>query len=145
VIVGRPGWLAHDIYTIIANDPETKDKFIFLKNVTDNELAWLYKNCAFTIYPSFYEGWGLPVAESIGYGVPCLCSNTSSIPEIAGDIVDYFSPSSPEECLEAMVRLLKPAELAKAKKRVVRYVPTSWDTTADAVKQATGGVYGSKN
>lgn len=142
VIVGRPGWLAHDIYNIISNDPETKDKFIFLKNATDNELAWLYEHCAFTVYPSFYEGWGLPVAESIGYGVPCLCSNTSSIPEIAGDIVDYFSPSSPEECLEAMNRLLKPAELAKAKKRVARYVPTSWDTTMDSVKQVIGELHG---
>ncbi len=145
VVVGRPGWLAHDIYNIISQDPQTKDKFIFLKDVSDNELAWLYQHCAFTIYPSFYEGWGLPVAESISYSVPCLCSNTSSIPEIAGDKVNYFNPLSADDCLASIQKLLIPGERAAAIKRIARYKPTTWDSTVISVKEAIGEIYAKKN
>lgn len=138
VVVGRLGWLAEDIYEMITHDPETKDKFIFLQDATDENLAWLYQNCLFTIYPSFYEGWGLPVAESVARGVPCVCSSTSSIPEIAGDKVTYFSPMSTDECLRAIVSMLQPGALAAAKQNLETYEPASWDDTYAQVKQFIG-------
>ena len=70
-----------------------------MHNCSDEELAWMYKNCAFSIYPSFYEGWGLPIAESAFYGAPCLASSTSSMPEVAGSAVDYFNPASTDSCM----------------------------------------------
>lgn len=129
VVVGRRGWKTDDIFDIMSTDPEMTDKIIFLQGTSDEELSWLYRNCAFTIYASFYEGWGLPIAESIAYGKPCLSSNTSSMPEVAGDLVGYFSPFSSEECLEQIKKLLVKKELDAAISRIRNYKTTSWDTT----------------
>jgi glycosyltransferase involved in cell wall biosynthesis len=137
VVVGRKGWLAEDIYEIITTDPSIKDKFIFIHDASDNELAWLYENTTFLVYPSFYEGWGLPIAESLLRGVPCLASNTSSIPEIAGDLVEYFSPYSPEELMEKMQSLNNPKIRAEKRKKIrATYKATSWDKSYGAVFSA---------
>jgi hypothetical protein len=68
-IVGRRGWGTDDIYTIMTNDPAVKDKFVFLHGMGDEELSWLYSHSLFTVFPSFYEGWGIPIAESVAYAV----------------------------------------------------------------------------
>jgi len=144
VIVGRIGWLSKDIYVQATTDPETKDKLIFVKDISDGELAWLYGHALFSVYPSFYEGWGLPVAESIAYGLPCLASNTSSIPEIAGDLLDYFSPYSSEELLGQMVKLTNDVAREKAVKKMKTYKLTSWDSTFASVS-AIIDKYGTDN
>lgn len=140
VVVGRLGWLAEDMYKIITTDPETKDSFIFLHGINDNELAWLYKNCLFTVYPSFYEGWGLPIAESISHGKTVIASNTSSMPEIAGDLISYFNPSSSSECLERIKYLMVKDNLAEATKKIEKYSPYSWDSTYDIIYKAIKGL-----
>lgn len=129
VIVGQKGWRAVEIYELMTTDPDVKEKFIFIHNATDGELAYLYQKCLFTIYPSFYEGWGLPVAESILRGAPCISSNTSSLTEIAGDLIDYFSPASTDECLDSIVTMLDDDYRAQAKKRLHNYKPYSWDSS----------------
>lgn len=133
VIVGRRGWLSDDFFTLATIDPDTVSSFVFLQSTSDEELSWLYAHCMFSIYPSFYEGWGLPIAESIAHGVPCVASNTSSMPEIAGDLLSYFSPASSDECLAAIQLLLEPTQLDMAKRRLHSYTPTSWDDTFKAV------------
>lgn len=140
VIVGRVGWLATDIFTLMSTDLDVKDKFIFLQNTSDEELTWLYKHCMFTVYASFYEGWGLPVAESVANGVPCVASNTSSIPEIAGDLISYFSPNSPEDCLNVLLETLADNKLATARNKVQNYSTTSWEETFETVSNYTRSV-----
>lgn len=138
VIVGRRGWKSDDIYEVMTTDPQTKNKFIILEKTSDEELSWLYRHCLFSVYPSFYEGWGLPIAESIAHGTPCVCSNTSSMPEVAGDLVSYFSPSSADECLQAITAMLKPSELNQAKQQLKAYQPTSWDETFRLIQKQIG-------
>ena len=92
VFVGMPGWgvsdLLMDIHRTIA-----VSKFIkFIHHVTDFDLDYLYRNCMFTVFPSVYEGWGLPVAESLAYGKFCLASNISSLPEVGEKFCDYLDP-----------------------------------------------------
>ncbi len=140
VIVGRVGWLAEDICKIMRLDPEVKDKFVFLHDADDNELAWLYENCQFSIYPSFYEGWGLPIAESIAHGKPVVASNTSSMPEIAGDLINYFSPASPDECLKRIIELSDDTVRQEAIVKISKYNPHSWDETYQAVRHAIKGI-----
>lgn len=145
VIVGRRGWKTDDIFDIISNDPDVKDSIIFMLGVSDDELSWLYKNCAFTIYPSFYEGWGLPIAESIAYGKPCISSNTSSMPEVAGHLIDYFSPLSTDQCLSAIRKLMSKDRLDEARSKISNYKVTSWDDTFMQFNNALKEIYAKKN
>jgi glycosyltransferase involved in cell wall biosynthesis len=100
VIAGRKGWLTNELQYVIEHDPTIKDKLILLEKASDANLAWLYENCHFTVFASLAEGWGLPIAESLQHGRFCLSSNMSSMPEIAGDQIDYFNPFDTRECLE---------------------------------------------
>ncbi len=141
VIVGRKGWQGEGVYDLLSKDPEIRNKVTIITDGTDKELAWLYTNAMFTIYPSFYEGWGLPVAESIAYGVPSLASNNSSIPEIAGDLIEYFNPISAEDILSKIQYMQSPAHLAEAVKKVKQYKPTTWDQTYSQVHETIKGLY----
>jgi hypothetical protein len=134
VIVGRPGWLADDTYHILRKDREIAKKVTIIKDASDSELAWLYKNCQFTVYPSMYEGWGLPVAEAMQYGKVAVASRASSITEIAGDLLDYFSPYSTDECLALIVKYLD-KDIRSATEASIKsgYISTSWESTTDTI------------
>lgn len=134
IIVGRVGWHSEAIHEMLTKDPEIRDSIMIMENVNDNELSWLYENSLFSIYPSFYEGWGLPIAESIMRGKTCLSSITSSMPEVAGNLIEYFNPFSTEECLNAILKLARPEFLEKANSRIASYKTTSWDDTFMSVK-----------
>lgn len=128
VIVGRDGWLTDDIRYMMKNDFDARERIILLNKVDDSELSWLYKNCLFTVFPSFYEGWGMPVAESLAYGKVCLSSNTSSMPEIAGDLIDYFSPYDTGAMLGCIVDNLNSSSRGAKEKRIkVEYKQTTWN------------------
>lgn len=128
IIVGKRGWLANDFLYLVENDPVLSSKFIFT-NCTDAELAWLYKNCRFSIFPSFYEGWGLPVAEALFYGKLCLSSNTSSMPEIGGELVDYVSPNDPIGLLTKMQFYMQNTKELTAREAAIamHYKPATWE------------------
>ena len=66
------------------------------------------------IYPSFYEGFGIPVLESLWSGLPVITSNTSSLPEVGGDAVYYVNPQSAEEIAEGMRRIYNDEQFANA-------------------------------
>lgn len=136
VIVGREGWLATAAVDAMRKDTVVKDRFIFAGPVTDSELAWLYENCLFTVFPALYEGWGLPVAESLFYGKVCAASTSSSIPEIGGDTIPYYSPYDPAECLSVVAGLLEPKNRKSYEKRIAgSYQPTKWSDTAATIVQ----------
>lgn len=106
VVVGKTGWMVNDTLHAIHCDPQVSNSFIFPGHITNEQLEWLYENCIFSIFPSFYEGWGLPVAESLRHNKVCLCSNTSSIPEVGGKLNKYFSPNNPSQALDQVLLML---------------------------------------
>ena len=71
---------------------EKQKDIIFTGFVTDNELNWLYKNCLASAFVSFYEGFGLPVLESLSFGKTVICSDKTSLPEVGGEAVEYCNP-----------------------------------------------------
>ena len=78
----------------------------FLGFLPDDQLAAVWQGCEFLIFPSLYEGFGIPVLEAISFGKPVLCSNATSLPEVAGDAALYFDPRRPGDmvqCLEGIV------------------------------------------
>lgn len=72
----------------------------------DDFLASIYRQAQALIYPSIYEGFGLPPLEAMASGCPVMCSNTSSLPEVVGDAGEYFDPLSQDSMMETMERVL---------------------------------------
>jgi glycosyltransferase involved in cell wall biosynthesis len=106
-----------------------------LSNVSDGDLALLYKRCLFTVFPSLYEGWGLAVAESLAAGKFCLASNVASIPEVGSDLIEYLDPWDVPRWAERIQYYLEhPKALSLAESRIQsNYVPPKWRDTAATV------------
>jgi len=138
VIVGRKGWMAEESYKLLTEDLALRGKVFVLHGLTDGELAWLYSNCLFTVYPSYYEGWGLPVAESLVHGKCCITSNTSSMPEVGGDLALYVSPYDPAQLLRAISDLASDGtRRANLEARIGReYEPWSWSQSVGVALEA---------
>jgi glycosyltransferase involved in cell wall biosynthesis len=83
-----------------------QDDVRFLAWVSDEELEGLWRIASVFVFPSLYEGFGLPVLEAMARGVPVACSNTSSLPEVAGDAALLFDPASTSEIAASVRRLL---------------------------------------
>jgi glycosyltransferase involved in cell wall biosynthesis len=106
VVAGEFGWLVGDLRHEIQTDPLMRDHLFFLPRVADAELRWLYEHCLFTLYPSHYEGWGLPVAEGLARGKYCIASSSTALPEVGGDLIDYHDPLDFAECFRLVQRAL---------------------------------------
>ncbi|WP_168162887.1 glycosyltransferase [Pandoraea sp. SD6-2] len=82
LLIGRPGWLAGDVLHLFAHDPILEGLVEIRSGVSDDRMVSFIKGSLFTVFPSFYEGVGLPVCESYFHKKVCVTSNTSSLPEI---------------------------------------------------------------
>jgi glycosyltransferase involved in cell wall biosynthesis len=136
VFAGRRGGLTGDLMRQLEASNFLGGHVVLRSDSSDAELAGLYRGCHFTLFPSHYEGWGLPVAESLAFGKPCLASSASSVPEVGGDLVRYFDPLDPEECA-ALVRsvVLDPRGRAAWGARIeAEYRPVAWSRTAAMVR-----------
>lgn len=141
VWVGSEGWLSHDWLYKVNQDPAIRDKILWLGGVSDEELDWLYTHCLFTIYPSQYEGWGLPVAESFARGKYVVTAGNSSMPEIGGALADYHSPWKAEELASLVARAIVDTDYRHAKEQEIRntYQTTTWADCAQQVSAALDG------
>jgi glycosyltransferase involved in cell wall biosynthesis len=109
LIAGGRGWLYEDIFV----EADKHDYVRLLGFVDDEDLPALYRGAALFAFPSLYEGFGLPVLEAMACGVPVVCSNTSSLPEVAGDAALLVNPLDVDGLSAAMVRVLEDAALRK--------------------------------
>ena len=136
IIVGKKGWLSDTTMHLFKLDNKLKDSIKIMHRCSDKEMAWLYENCMFTVYPSYYEGWGLPIAESLSYGKMCLASSSSSMPEVGGDLIDYFSPFDSGEFVDKINQYLDKKKLKKAEEKIKKnYKKTTWDDTYKQVQE----------
>jgi alpha-1,3-rhamnosyl/mannosyltransferase len=101
--------------------------------VAEEDLPALYSGASLFVFPSLYEGFGLPVVEAMSCGCPVACSDSSSLPEIAGDAALLFDPRSIESMVESIRIMLQDEmlrrQLAERSKR--RAAHFSWQRTAD--------------
>ena len=104
IIVGKKGWKSDAFFAALENHKYRND-IIILGYVSRNELAVLYTKATALLYPSLYEGFGLPVLEAMACGTPCILSNSSSLPEVGGDSALYFNVEKPNELAEKMTLL----------------------------------------
>ncbi|BAH73799.1 putative glycosyltransferase [Solidesulfovibrio magneticus RS-1] len=140
IIVGGVAWCGEDVARAFQGSPLHQKYVRNLTDITDSELQWLYENCQLTVYPSLYEGWGLPVAESLRYGKICLASNTSSIPEIAPNLTDLLDPldASPWAQRIAFYCKSKTARAQREEKIGRLYQPKTWEEAASSLLQCLG-------
>ncbi len=141
VFVGMPGWGVNDLMADLRLDPRTKDLIKLLHHVNDADLARLYQHALMTVFPSLYEGWGLPVAESLAAGKCCLASSVASIPEVGGDLVDYVDPWDVTAWSERLLWYFNNPSLVANKEAQIKdsYQPMSWSKCAeDVFSHATG-------
>lgn len=115
---------------------------VFQFNLNDNLLAQFYAKALMFVFPSLYEGFGIPVLEAFACRCPLVCSNTSSLPEIAGNGAEYFDPYSEESIYNAMKKILESDEekdrLIKNGTERLKYF--SWELTAKQTKKVYEGV-----
>jgi glycosyltransferase involved in cell wall biosynthesis len=135
VFVGMPGWGVNDLMADLRLDPRTKDLIKLLHHVNDADLARLYQHALMTVFPSLYEGWGLPVAESLAAGKCCLASGVASIPEVGGDLVDYVDPWNVPAWSERLLWYFNNPSLVADKEARIKesYQPMSWPKCAEDV------------
>ena len=128
IFAGQVGWMVDDLFADLAASGYLGGKIEHRPGLSDKELAEAYRGCLFTIFPSLCEGWGLPIAESLAHGKFCVASNRTSIPEVGGDLIDYFDPSDDEDALAKVERLLfEPGYLAAREARLrTEYRPWTW-------------------
>jgi glycosyltransferase involved in cell wall biosynthesis len=135
VFAGRVGWLVQDLMQQLRNTNFLNGKIVLVEHPNDDELVALYRGCRFTLFPSFYEGWGLPVTESLAFGKPCVISNRTSLPEAGGSLARYFDPEDVADALHVIRATIEDEEgLAAWEARVVReFRRVPWEDSAHEV------------
>jgi glycosyltransferase involved in cell wall biosynthesis len=140
VLAGRPDESAAPLIADLKRANFEDGKIVILANLSDAELSEAYKQCAFTVFPSLCEGWGLPVAESLISGKFCVASNRDSIPEVGSDFIDYFDPSDEADATRKIERAVFDTNyLAERTDRIRRnYVPSSWTDCMKSIMKTIG-------
>jgi len=135
VFAGHIGWLVDDLMHQIANTGYLDGKLMLIEDPSDSEVTALYQGCLFTLFPSFFEGWGLPVTESLSYGKPCLISNRTSLPEAGGTLARYFDPDNLHDAYTVVRNAVEDQEGLKQWEARVRqeFKPVPWSATVDAL------------
>ncbi len=131
VMVGKDTWYAPRVHQAAEHSP-FGNRIHFTGYVDDAELLQLYNACDIFVFPSYYEGFGIPILEAMACGRAVACANTSAMPEVAGSAAVLFNPHSTEEMMVAMRDLLRNAELRARKERLGQQNATrfSWRGTA---------------
>jgi glycosyltransferase involved in cell wall biosynthesis len=128
VLVGRPGWRVDDLMAQLESTRFLDGRIRLVHGVSDPELEGLYRGCLFTIFPSFTEGWGLPVGESLALGKLCLAAMEGATPEAANGFAEAIDAFSPRD-IAARVRhfMTDRAALAAAEARLrTEFTPRGW-------------------
>ncbi|MBC7226910.1 MAG: glycosyltransferase family 4 protein [Thermoflexales bacterium] len=144
VIVGKKGWLYEGFFRRL-RELGLEEHVHFTGYVPDEDLPALYSAADLFVFPSLYEGFGLPVLEAMACGVPVVCSNTSSLPEVAGDAALLVDPADVRALAEAMERVLADEALrATLRTRgLERARQFTWEATARRTLEVYRRVVGS--
>ena len=143
VLVGGWGWHTEAIRTALAGSPMA-DRIVHLDYVERERLPGIYRHADALLFPSWLEGFGLPILEAMACGTPVITSGRSSMPEVAGPAAVYVDPDSPHGIASAVVSLLSDPEhrarlVARGRERAARF---TWSdaagATAEVLRRAAG-------
>ncbi len=132
ILAGGRGWFSEGIYGQ-AEESGVKEYVRFLGYVADDDVPILLKGAEIFVFPSLYEGFGMPVLEAMACGTPVLTSNVASLPEVAGDAAVLVNPYDTKGIKQGMAELLQNSELRQQCREagLARVQEYSWKKTAD--------------
>jgi glycosyltransferase involved in cell wall biosynthesis len=142
VLVGTKGWLYDEIFEELSRNAALKDRIIVTGFAANEDLAALYSGAVAFVYPSLYEGFGLPPLEAMQCGVPVITSNTSSLPEVVGEAGIMVSPTDEDALCQSMLDIYNSDSLQQTMslKSIEQAKKFSWEKcmreTIDAYKTA---------
>jgi len=133
LFVGRPGWMVDDLMQVLSKGGGADGSLHYLPSASDRTLAALYQNAAFCLYPSLYEGYGLPVFEAFSHGKAVLASNGGALGEISGELSPLLDPSDEEAWYRGLKAwILDPGARAPFEKAIRGFKHQSWAEAAAA-------------
>jgi glycosyltransferase involved in cell wall biosynthesis len=137
VLIGKKGWNYEPIFTAIQNSP-CKDEIHHLDYLSNELVALFYSKADVFLYPSHYEGFGLPVLEAMTLGSPVITSNISSIPEVTGNAAILIDPNDHMQLAEAILQVISDSQLRQnlINKGKIRADLFSWERTAKETLKA---------
>ena len=140
VFVGRRGWNVDDLFTQMRNSDWLGGSISVVHDLSDRQLATLYRACLFTAFPSIVEGWGLPVGESLSHGRLCVSSSASSMPEVGGDFVVYVDPLNLRDGIATFRELILDRGRIDAWERRIRsdFLPRHWNDVSSDIFGSIG-------
>ncbi len=143
VLAGGRGWRSEEVFQAVKT-LGLQDRVLFPGFVEEEDLPDLYRGALLFVYPSLYEGFGLPILEAMASGIPVIASNTSSMPEVAGDAAILVDPHQPEAFAGAMASVLSNGGLHEELRRkgIARARHFSWEAVARKTLQAYASLGG---
>jgi hypothetical protein len=138
VFVGKWVWQIDTLHAYIDNQGYEDDWLFIFNGISDVKMETLYKRAMFTVYPSFAEGFGLPIGESLAYGKPCLARTRRLVPEVGREFVRYFDPFDWQTALDAIRRpIVDRADLQAWQDSIANsFKPKSWRDFCDEFYQS---------
>jgi len=134
VLAGGKGWMYKDIFSLV-KELGLSDRVVFPGYIEEKDVPVLYSSACVFVFPSLYEGFGIPPLEAMACGTPVIVSNTSSLPEVAGDAGMLVDPYDTEMMAWYMEKLIIDTELHReySQKGLMRAEKFTWDNAADVV------------
>jgi glycosyltransferase involved in cell wall biosynthesis len=137
IIVGKMGWNVADLKQRILSHPLYNKKLFLLNNVNDAGIDYLYENAYLLAFPTFNEGYGLPMVEAFQKGLPVIASDIPVLKEIGQDYADYFDNTNPSELVDYVKKSLENPEKYQIKKdNLKNYKSHTWDEFAEKLGNA---------
>lgn len=145
VLAGGNGWENEEIYQTAREIP-CSDDVIFTGYLSDAEKNTLYKNASAFVFPSLYEGFGIPPLEAMAHGCPVVCADAASLPEVVGDAAQLVDPLDEDSIATGILRVLSDKEYAaeliqRGYQQIQKF---TWDASAQKLTEVCRAVLGEK-
>lgn len=141
VLAGRVGWQTDEFVKGLKAHPMAGRQLFHIEDASDGEIAYLYENAFMVVFPSFGEGFGLPIIEAFAYGAPVAAADIPVLREVGGDYCDYFGLDDTAGLVSIVDRYLNnDTEYAKNREKVAKYKPKSWEEAAEEMYRAVVSV-----
>ncbi len=141
VIAGHQGWNIEGTVERIRSHPQLGGQLHWIEEATDADIEYLYAHSRFVVFPSFTEGFGLPIVEACSRSVPVLSADHPVMREVGGSYCRYFSPTDASSLTEVLEEADQDQNYQLMKESLQDYIPVSWDQVAERIAGALKDLY----